>query len=62
MAETVNGTFLSAEAMSSPKGSDDWKPTVPEDLGISAAKLLLQEIYNVKEIFYKKKNRRPAKI
>ena len=46
MAETINGAFLAAELASNPKGSD-LGPTVPEDLGKEAAKLLLEEIYRV---------------
>jgi len=44
-AETINGTFLSAEICSNPKGSSD-PPSVPEDIGKNAAILLLKEIYN----------------
>ncbi|PIK51705.1 RNA 3'-terminal phosphate cyclase-like protein [Apostichopus japonicus] len=42
VAETTEGTFLSAEAMSNPVGKEI---TVPEDLGKRAAKLLMEEIY-----------------
>ncbi|KAL5015987.1 hypothetical protein ScPMuIL_005576 [Solemya velum] len=44
VAETTNGVFLCAESASKPKGSSQ-NPTVPEDLGKTAAKLLLEEIY-----------------
>lgn len=44
VAETTNGSFLAAEAMSNPKGSAD-PPSVPEDIGKQAARLLLEEIY-----------------
>nr|CAG4637002.1 EOG090X05X4 [Ceriodaphnia reticulata]SVE72929.1 EOG090X05X4 [Ceriodaphnia reticulata] len=43
-AETINGTFLSAEATSSPQG-DKQIPSVAEELGERAALLLLEEIY-----------------
>ncbi|XP_076115690.1 RNA 3'-terminal phosphate cyclase-like protein [Mytilus galloprovincialis] len=42
VAETLNGTFLTAEVVSNPKGTG---PSVPEDVGINGAKLLLEEIY-----------------
>nr|CAG4646252.1 EOG090X05X4 [Macrothrix elegans] len=41
-AETTNGAFLSAEAVSNPQGES---PSLPEDLGEKAALLLLEEIY-----------------
>lgn len=44
VAETTDGTFLSAETMSNPVGEEI---TVPEDLGKKAAKLLMEEIYRV---------------
>ncbi|XP_014785786.1 RNA 3'-terminal phosphate cyclase-like protein [Octopus bimaculoides] len=44
VAETTKGTFLAAEAISSPKGSDKG-PSVAEDVGKKAAYLLLEEIY-----------------
>ncbi|MBN3325253.1 RCL1 protein, partial [Atractosteus spatula] len=43
VAETTNGTFLSAEMASNPQGQGD--PVLPEDLGKTCAKLLLEEIY-----------------
>ncbi|XP_062845168.1 RNA 3'-terminal phosphate cyclase-like protein [Trichomycterus rosablanca] len=43
VAETVNGTFLSAEMTSTPQGQGD--PVLPEELGKNCAKLLLEEIY-----------------
>ncbi|MBN3306707.1 RCL1 protein, partial [Amia calva] len=43
VAETINGTFLSAELASNPQGQGD--PVQPEDLGKNCAKLLLEEIY-----------------
>uniref|UniRef100_A0A8C7JR39 RNA terminal phosphate cyclase-like 1 n=1 Tax=Oncorhynchus kisutch TaxID=8019 RepID=A0A8C7JR39_ONCKI len=43
VAETLNGTFLSAEQVSTPQGQGD--PVLPEDLGRNCAKLLLEEIY-----------------
>ena len=46
VAETTNGTFLTAEACSNPKGSEE-PPSVPEDLGKKIAHLLLEEIYRV---------------
>ncbi len=45
VAETVNGTFLGAEVVSTPQGQGD--PVLPEDLGRDCAKLLLEEIYRV---------------
>ncbi|KAI4889833.1 hypothetical protein NFI96_024759, partial [Prochilodus magdalenae] len=45
VAETVNGTFLSAELASTPQGKGD--PVLPEELGKNCAKLLLEEIYRV---------------
>lgn len=45
-AETISGTVLSAEATSKPAGGEGPKePTLPETLGIAAAKLLLEEIF-----------------
>ncbi|XP_061182618.1 RNA 3'-terminal phosphate cyclase-like protein [Saccostrea echinata] len=44
VAETTNGVFLCAETSSNPKGSEKG-PSVPEDIGKEAAKLLLEEIY-----------------
>ncbi|KAL7835025.1 hypothetical protein SRHO_G00292720 [Serrasalmus rhombeus] len=43
VAETVNGTLLSAELASTPQGQGD--PVLPEELGKNCAKLLLEEIY-----------------
>nr|CAG4641687.1 EOG090X05X4 [Eurycercus lamellatus] len=43
-AETINGSFLSAETVSNPQG-DKQVPSVAEDLGEQAAYLLLEEIY-----------------
>uniref|UniRef100_A0A9R1SPF3 RNA 3'-terminal phosphate cyclase-like protein n=2 Tax=Cyprinus carpio TaxID=7962 RepID=A0A9R1SPF3_CYPCA len=43
VAETVNGTFLGAEVVSTPQGQGD--PVLPEDLGRNCAKLLLEEVY-----------------
>ncbi|XP_060071040.1 RNA 3'-terminal phosphate cyclase-like protein [Ylistrum balloti] len=44
VAETLQGSFLCAEAASNPKGSPKG-PTIPEDLGKETAKILLEEIY-----------------
>ena len=45
-AETITGSALSAEVTSRPASSDGPKePTLPEDLGIAAAKSLLEEIF-----------------
>lgn len=46
VAETVNGTFLSAEMASTPRGQGD--PVLPEELGKNCAKLLLEEVYRVR--------------
>ncbi|KAL4617368.1 RNA 3'-terminal phosphate cyclase-like protein [Arapaima gigas] len=43
VAETTNGTFLSAELASNPQGQGS--PVLPEDLGRNCAKLLLEEVY-----------------
>ncbi|XP_038660348.1 RNA 3'-terminal phosphate cyclase-like protein isoform X1 [Scyliorhinus canicula] len=43
VAETINGTFLSAELASNPQGQGS--PVLPEDLGQNCAKLLLEEVY-----------------
>ncbi|XP_048448309.1 RNA 3'-terminal phosphate cyclase-like protein [Rhincodon typus] len=43
VAETTNGTFLSAELVSNPQGQGS--PVLPEDLGKNCAKLLLEEVY-----------------
>lgn len=45
VAETTNGTFLSAELASNPQGQG--AAVLPEDLGRNCAKLLLEEIYRV---------------
>lgn len=45
VAETLNGCFLSAEMASTPQGQGE--PLLPEDLGRSCAKLLLEEIHRV---------------
>lgn len=45
VAETLNGSFLSAEMSSTPQGQGD--PVLPEDLGRDCAKLLLEEVYRV---------------
>lgn len=42
-AETTTGAFLSAEVCSNPKGND--QVSVPEELGMAGAKLLLEEIF-----------------
>ncbi|KAF5912765.1 hypothetical protein HPG69_007755 [Diceros bicornis minor] len=43
VAETTNGTFLSAELASNPQGQGT--AVLPEDLGRNCARLLLEEIY-----------------
>uniref|UniRef100_A0A8D1DH42 RNA terminal phosphate cyclase like 1 n=1 Tax=Sus scrofa TaxID=9823 RepID=A0A8D1DH42_PIG len=43
VAETTNGTFLSAELASNPQGQG--VAVLPEDLGRNCARLLLEEIY-----------------
>jgi RNA 3'-terminal phosphate cyclase-like protein len=45
VAETINGTFLCAEACSLPKGTKNGDPSVPEDIATQAAHNLLEEIY-----------------
>lgn len=45
VAETLNGSFLSAEMSSTPQGQGD--PILPEDLGRNCAKLLLEEVHRV---------------
>ena len=45
VAETTNGTFLSAELASNPQGQG--AAMLPEDLGRNCARLLLEEIYRV---------------
>ena len=47
VAETTKGAYLSAEAISNPKGSDKG-PSTAEDVGMKAAYLLLEEIYRVR--------------
>jgi RNA 3'-terminal phosphate cyclase-like protein len=46
VAETINGTFLCAEACSQPRG-ECTEPNVPEDIASQAAYSLLEEIYRV---------------
>merc|ERR1712131_252767 len=43
VAETLTGSFLSAEMSSTPQGQGD--PVLPEDLGKDCAKRLLEEVY-----------------
>nr|ADO27729.1 RNA 3'-terminal phosphate cyclase-like protein [Ictalurus furcatus] len=43
VAETINGTFLSAEMASTQQGRGD--PILPEEMGKKCARLLLEEIY-----------------
>ncbi|KAF0031362.1 hypothetical protein F2P81_015917 [Scophthalmus maximus] len=43
VAETLSGSFFSAEMSSTPQGQGD--PILPEDLGRNCAKLLLEEIH-----------------
>merc|ERR1712142_1384122 len=43
-AETTTGVFLSAEVCSNPAGGDKG-PTVPEELGVRGAELLMEEIF-----------------
>uniref|UniRef100_F7A1P3 RNA terminal phosphate cyclase like 1 n=1 Tax=Ornithorhynchus anatinus TaxID=9258 RepID=F7A1P3_ORNAN len=43
VAETTNGTFLSAELASNPRGQGT--AVLPEDLGKNCAKLLLEEVF-----------------
>ncbi|KAF4072898.1 hypothetical protein AMELA_G00252720 [Ameiurus melas] len=43
VAETVNGTFLSAEMASTQQGQGD--PILPEEMGKKCARLLLEEVY-----------------
>lgn len=47
VAETINGTFLCAEACSQPKGSVTKGPNVPEEIAMEATNALLEEIYRV---------------
>lgn len=44
VAETTEGVFFGAEKCANPKGSSDG-PSVPEDVGIDTAALLMEEIY-----------------
>ncbi|KAG8130585.1 putative RNA 3'-terminal phosphate cyclase-like protein [Naja naja] len=46
VAETTNGTFLSAELASNPQGQG--AAVLPEDLGVNCAKLLLEEIHRLR--------------
>merc|ERR1712013_557863 len=43
-AETTTGVFLSAEICSNPAGGG-MGPTVPEELGVRGAELLMEEIF-----------------
>lgn len=45
VAETLDGCFLGAEMASTPQGQGD--PVLPEDLGKSCAKRLLEEVHRV---------------
>lgn len=45
VAETNEGIFYSAEIISNVPGSDNFEPSVPEDLGKDAANKLLDEIF-----------------
>lgn len=45
VAETINGTFLSAEMASTQQGQGD--PILPEEMGKECARLLLEEVYRV---------------
>uniref|UniRef100_A0A8C2STN5 RNA 3'-terminal phosphate cyclase-like protein n=1 Tax=Coturnix japonica TaxID=93934 RepID=A0A8C2STN5_COTJA len=47
IAETINGTMLSAELASNPQGQG--AAVLPEELGQNCAKLLLEEIYRPQE-------------
>ena len=49
VAETTEGSFISAEVASNSKGSENG-PSIPEDLGLEAAKSLLEEIYKVRNV------------
>ncbi|KAG1661114.1 RNA 3'-terminal phosphate cyclase-like protein [Nymphon striatum] len=44
VAETKQGSFITADVVSNDKSSEEL-PSIPEDLGISGAHLLLEEIY-----------------
>jgi len=46
VAETISGAFLCAEACSQPQGSTEGR-VAADDLGVKAAKNLLEEIYKV---------------
>jgi RNA 3'-terminal phosphate cyclase (RTC), insert domain len=46
VAETTNGSFLAAEACSHPPGSSEGR-IAADDLGVVAARKLLEEIYKV---------------
>ncbi|XP_029847128.2 RNA 3'-terminal phosphate cyclase-like protein [Ixodes scapularis] len=45
VAETTEGTFFCAEALSRPDGEEGAAPSVPEDVGEEAAYALLREVY-----------------
>lgn len=54
VAETINGTFLCAEACSKPKDETN-EPNIPEDIATQASHALLEEIYRVirgKKLFF----------
>jgi hypothetical protein len=51
IAETTEGVFYGAESVSNPQFSDKG-PSVPEDLGLLTAKLLLEEIFRVIQEVY----------
>lgn len=59
VAETINGTFLCAEACSRPRDlSSSSEPNVPEDIATHAAHLLLEEIYRVRQpLFFNAQSR-----
>lgn len=54
VAETINGTFLCAEACSQPKGSITKGPNIPEEIAMDATNALLEEIYRVIWILLRK--------
>lgn len=57
VAETINGTFLCAEACSQPKGSIS-DGNIPEDIATEATYRLLEEIYRViKFLIYNKSSK-----
>jgi RNA 3'-terminal phosphate cyclase len=51
VAETTNGSFLAAEACSHPPGSPEGR-IAADDLGVLAARKLLEEIYKVRLLFH----------